>query len=120
VSKQYIEGADFSLERFTDSVPQDGRYYILKDSQIAAVFDSQEEAQAYYKRLCLSYWTRMLGSDDLTLRLQAARGLLRRDRTHRPALETLATYGDSRESSYAAESLRRLERQQAAATTAEA
>jgi len=114
VSKQYIEGADFSLERFTESVPQDGRYYLLQGTRIAAVFDSPEEAHSYYHGLCLTYWTRMLGSDDIALRLQAARGLLRRDRGHRIALETLVAHGDTKERSYAAESLRRLDRQQLA------
>lgn len=114
MSKQYIQGAEFSLERFTDRVPHDGRYYLLQGSEIAAVFDTAEEAQAHYRQLCFSYWTQMLGSEDPSLRLQAARGLLVRDRSHRPALETLAAYGDAKERAYATESLKRLERQRSA------
>lgn len=113
MSRQYIEGSGFSLERLTERVPGDGRYYLLQDSQIAAVFDTHEEAQAAYHQLCQAYWGRMLRSEDIRLRLQAARGLLRRDRTHRPALEILAAHGDTRERSYAVESLRRLERRAA-------
>ena len=113
MSKQYIDGAGFSLERFTEGVPQDGRYYLVRDSLVVEVYETQEEAQLAYHGLCLSYWSEMLLSQDMRARLQAARGLLRRDREHRIALETLATYGDTKEKNYAAESLKRLARQHA-------
>jgi len=115
VSRQYIEGSGLSLERLTEGVPEDGRYYLLQDSKVVGVFDSQEEAQAAYHQLCLSYWNKMLVSEDPHARVKAARGLLRRNRTHRVALETLAAHGDPKERSYAAESLKRLDRQPPAA-----
>lgn len=110
MSRQYIDGADFSLERFTEAVPQDGRFYLIQDGAILEIFDSQEEAQVAYHHLCLAYWNRMLMSTDVRLRVKAARGLLRRDRKHRTALEILATHGDTKERNYAAESLKRLDR----------
>ena len=118
MSRQYIRGAGFSLERLTENVPQDGRYYLLQGNAILEVFDTQEDAHAAYVGLCYAYWNRMLGSDDLQMRLQAARGLLRRDRTHRSALEILAVHGDPKERGYAAESLRRLDRQAPMASAA--
>ncbi len=110
MSRQYIRGAEFSLERFTENVPEDGRYYLLRDGAVAEVFETNEEAQLAYHTLCLSYWSEMLANGDLQMRLQAARGLLCRNRQHRPALEALATFGEGKERMYAAESLKRMER----------
>ncbi|HEX3000106.1 MAG TPA: hypothetical protein VHR86_07710 [Armatimonadota bacterium] len=114
MSRQYIEGAGFSLERSTENVPEDGRYYLLRDGVIAAVFDNQDEAQLEYHQLCLSYWNQMLGSSDLDTRVKAARALLRRDRKNMSALSILASYGDTKEKNYASESIKRMERQQLA------
>jgi hypothetical protein len=112
VTRHYIEGAGFSLERLTENVPQDGRFYLLQDGKVAAAFDEEAEARRAYLERCFSYWTEMLGSGDVCARLRAARGILRRDRQHRVALQTLAAYGDPRERSFAADTLRRLDRPQ--------
>ncbi|MBI3944505.1 MAG: hypothetical protein HY321_01155 [Armatimonadetes bacterium] len=116
MSRQYITGSGFSLERLTEHVPQDGRFYLIQDGEVASVFDSQQEAQQAYHELCVAYWSRMLRSMDMDARIRAARGLLRRDRKHRAALETLATHGDPKERAYAAESLKRIARQEAIGT----
>lgn len=110
MSRQYIEGAGFSLERLTDNVPQDGRYYLLQNAEIAGTFEREEDARRAYHDLCLSYWATLLASGDVRARVQAARGLLQRDRLNRTALETLAASGEPGERKYAAESLRRLTR----------
>lgn len=49
--RQSIPDIHLSLEYCTDSVPQDGHYYVLRDGQIEGRFRTLKEAQVRYKQL---------------------------------------------------------------------
>jgi len=47
----YAEGSGVSLERNTETVPNDDRYYLVKDGKIIASFSSKKEGLAHFRRL---------------------------------------------------------------------
>ncbi len=49
--KMYCEGAPVSLEQGTESVPDDGRYYLLLDDQVVNSFRSLKKAREAYRQL---------------------------------------------------------------------
>jgi len=49
--KMYYRGAPASLEQGTESVPDDGKYYLLLDGQIVNSFRSLKKAQEVYQQL---------------------------------------------------------------------
>jgi hypothetical protein len=49
--RRYVPGLDFSLERGTDLVPDDGRYYIVRNGAVIASFRSERAAVGRYKEM---------------------------------------------------------------------
>ncbi|MGE5507797.1 MAG: hypothetical protein ACM3RP_04835 [Chitinophagales bacterium] len=49
--KQYNEKAAISLEQGTASVPDDGRFYLLRDGEVIEAYPSLKRAQTAYKKL---------------------------------------------------------------------
>jgi len=49
--KTYHRGSPASLERGTESVPDDGKYYLLLDGQIVNSFRSLKKAKEAYRQL---------------------------------------------------------------------
>jgi hypothetical protein len=49
--KTYYRGSPVSLEQGTESVPDDGKYYLLLDGQIVDSFRSLKKAKEAYRQL---------------------------------------------------------------------
>jgi hypothetical protein len=49
--KTYYRGAPASLEQGTESVPDDGKYYLLLDGQVVNSFRSLKKAKESYQQL---------------------------------------------------------------------
>jgi len=49
--KKYYRGAPASLEQGTESVPDDGKYYLLLEGRVVESFDSLKKAEEAYRRL---------------------------------------------------------------------
>lgn len=49
--KRYIPNIHLSIEKSTDNVPDDGKYYILKDSEIIFNSRSLKKADEYFNEL---------------------------------------------------------------------
>ena len=47
----YAEGTGVSLERNTETVPDDDRYYLVKNGEIIGSFSSKKEGIAHFRRL---------------------------------------------------------------------
>ena len=104
----YIEGAGFCLESGTERTPDGTRFYIFTDGDISSVFDTREEAQAEYRRLCRLYWNIKLESQRASDRLMGARGLLSMDKLDLNAWMELARNGSTAEKTKAAFWIRKL------------
>ena len=49
IYKQYIPDLQLSIERGTDAVPDDGRFYVLRAGKVLKGFGSLKKAQELYK-----------------------------------------------------------------------
>jgi hypothetical protein len=95
--RRALAGADFSLEANTESVPGDGRFYILRDSQIHLETEDFQEAITEYNRLCRDFWSGRLDNEDVPIRIQAAWGLLGLDSTDKEAQAVINRDGSPQE-----------------------
>jgi hypothetical protein len=116
--RRALAGATFSLEANTEAVPGDGRFYVLRDEEIALATEDFQEAQAAYFELCRAFWSDRLDSEDRGVRMQAAWGLLGLDANHREAQNVITRDGTPQERKRLeqAQSRRRALRSRAAAS----
>ncbi len=49
--RQYIPDIRLSIEKDTDAVPKDGKYYVLHEGKIEGTFRSIKQAQKLYREL---------------------------------------------------------------------
>lgn len=92
-----LEGASFSLEANTESVPADGRYYILQDGRITLATSDFPEALAEYNRLCREFWQARLDHPVPQVRVAAAWGLLSLDASDKAAIAVIVQDGTPQE-----------------------
>lgn len=95
--RRALAGADFSLEANTESVPSDGRFYILRDGEVSLATEDFQEAITEYNRLCKDFWSGRLESEDVPTRIQAAWGLLGLDATDKEAQAVIHRDGSPQE-----------------------
>jgi hypothetical protein len=92
-----LEGANFSLEANTESVPADGRFYLLREGQVvleAADFTAALEA---YNGLCREFWECRLEDESPQVRLAAAWGMLGLDSQNKDAMAVIQRDGSPQE-----------------------
>jgi hypothetical protein len=90
---RHLEGGDFSLEANTDSVPEGGHFYLLRNGQVLLQSDDFSSAEAAYKDLCREHWEGCLGSECPVARFSSAWGLLGLDPKHQAAAALIRTDG---------------------------
>ena len=95
--KRNLAGAGFSLEANTESVPADGRYYVMENGNVLLATSEFEEATAEYHRLCRDYWAVRLDDEAIPTRLAAAWGLLGLDPSDKAAQTVIQTHGSAQE-----------------------
>lgn len=49
--KHFVPGAGLSIERYTEAVPKDGKYYLLRDGEITHVFKSLKPAERKFRQM---------------------------------------------------------------------
>ena len=91
--RRQIDGADFSLEANTEAAPKPGRFYVLRDGEVAMESDHFPEAAQAYQALCREYWTDRLQSEERGVRLASAWGLVGLEPTHKDANEVIKEDG---------------------------
>jgi hypothetical protein len=117
-----LQGANFSLEANTESVPADGRYYVLRDGEVVVASEDFQDAITEYNRLCREFWTERLESEETQVRVAAAWGLLGLDSNDKTAQGVIIKDGSPQERKRLeqAQSRRRALRTRAAAAAAKA
>lgn len=117
-----LQGASFSLEANTESVPADGRYYVLRDGEVVVASEDFQDAITEYNRLCREFWTERLESEEIQVRVAAAWGLLGLDSNDKTAQGVIIRDGSPQERKRLeqAQSRRRALRTRAAAAAAKA
>lgn len=95
--RRQIDGAGFSLEACTERVPDDGRFYVLRGDEVELATDDFGEAQQVYYDLCRAFWMERLESDDLSIRISAAWGLISLNPTDKIALAVIQEFGSPQE-----------------------
>lgn len=95
--KRGLDGANFTLEANTESVPADGRFYILEDGAIVLATEAFHEAIAEYNRRCRDFWTERLNDPNPQTRIAAAWGLLGLDPSNKLAQAIIVRDGSPQE-----------------------
>ena len=95
--KRGLDGANFTLEANTESVPADGRYYVLREGEVVLATEEFAEATAAYNRLCREFWESRLESPATPVRIAAAWGLLGLDPTDKTAQTVIQEDGSPQE-----------------------
>lgn len=90
-------GANFSLEANTESVPADGRFYILVDGKITLESEEFGTALEEYNRLCRDYWTPRLEDEDIPTRVAASWGVLTLNPNDKTAIDIIQRFGTAQE-----------------------
>ncbi len=49
--KHFVPGAGLSIERYTDAVPKDGKYYLLRNGEISQAFKSLKLAEQRFREM---------------------------------------------------------------------
>lgn len=91
--RRHIEGTDFSLEANTESVPEEGHFYLLRNGEVKLVSDEFPEAMEAYQGLCREYWQDHLDSRDRDARMASAWGLVGLEPDHKDAIELIKNEG---------------------------
>jgi hypothetical protein len=92
-----LEGANFTLECNTESVPADGRFYVLRETEVVLATSEFEEATAEYHKLCRDFWRSRLQHPQTQIRISAAWGLLGLDPADKIATAVIAKDGTAQE-----------------------
>lgn len=48
--RQYIPDLDLSIERYTQEVPSDGKYHVLRNGEVSGSFRSLKQAQDVFRK----------------------------------------------------------------------
>jgi hypothetical protein len=91
--RRHIEGADFSLEANTGTVPSDGCFYLLRNGEVLLQSSEFPKAIEAYNGLCREFWESRLDSSDVAQRVASAWGLLSLDPEDKQALEIIRQDG---------------------------
>ena len=92
-----LDGANFSLEANTESVPADGRYYILREGQVELATAEFQEALTEYNRMCREFWEGRLEDPTPQVRVSAAWGILSLDSSDKNAQAIIQRDGSAQE-----------------------
>ncbi len=95
--KRGLQGADFTLEANTDAVPSDGRFYLLRNGNVALATADFQEAITEYNRLCREFWAARLDDSRNEVRVAAAWGLLSLDSGDKTAQGVIQEFGTPQE-----------------------
>src|SRR5438105_578175 len=95
--KRGLEGANFSLESNTETVPADGRFYVVQGGEVVLATEEFDEATTEYHRLCRDFWNERLQNPAPQVRVAAAWGLLGLDPTDKTAQAVIARDGSAQE-----------------------
>lgn len=49
--KHFVPHAGLSIERYTDAVPKDGKYYLIRNGEITHVFKSRKLAEQRFREM---------------------------------------------------------------------
>ncbi|MFN3652664.1 MAG: hypothetical protein ACK47B_24060 [Armatimonadota bacterium] len=93
IYRRSLPGADFSMEANTDSVPEEGHFYILNHGEVVFQSDEFPEALDAYRDLCREHWEEHLQSDTLEVRICSAWGLLGLEPSHSSAAAVIRDQG---------------------------
>lgn len=107
--RRHIEGTDFSLEANTESVPEGGHFYLLRNGKVELKSDEFPEAMEAYQNLCRAHWEGRLSSGNPQERMASAWGLVGLEPNNVNALELIRTEG-SEEDKKRLEQVRRRKR----------
>lgn len=91
--RRQLQGADFSLEANTETVPGDGHFYLMQGGEVKLRSDSFTEAVDAYNGLCKRYWKEHLQSDALEERMASAWGLISLEPSNQEAIEVIRQEG---------------------------
>jgi hypothetical protein len=95
--RRQLKDAGFSLEANTESVPGDGRYYVLRGGETILVSEEFQDALTEYNRLCKEFWLGRLDDPIPQNRVAAAWGLLGLDPTDKTAIAVITENGTPQE-----------------------
>ncbi|MFN3648887.1 MAG: hypothetical protein ACK47B_04825 [Armatimonadota bacterium] len=95
--KRRLADADFSLEANTESVPADGRFYVMRNDEVVMASEDFEEATTEYHRLCRGFWEARLEDPSPQVRVAAAWGLLGLDSGNKQAQAIIQQDGTPQE-----------------------
>lgn len=95
--KRALDGANFSLEANTETVPADGRYYVLLDGEVKLATEEFSEAISEYNNLCQAFWLGRLEDPTPQVRIAAAWGLLGLDSSDKTAQAIILRDGSPQE-----------------------
>jgi hypothetical protein len=95
--KRGLQGANFTLEARTESVPDDDKYYVLQDGEILLETAEFAEATARYNELCREFWKVRLADPVPQVRVAAAWGLLGLEPTDKNAITVITEDGTPQE-----------------------
>ena len=90
-------GAGFTLEANTESVPGDGRFYMLVNGETTLATEDFPEAIEEYNRLCRAFWTPRLEDEDPLVRVAAAWGILTLSPNDKISMEIIQKFGTPQE-----------------------
>jgi hypothetical protein len=114
--RRHIEGADFSLEANTPSVPNDGSFYLLRNGEVVLQSSDFPEAIEAYNNLCREFWMNRLESAEIAQRVAGAWGLLSLDPEDKVAQEIIKQDGSDNDRKRLEQDRNRRRLQKAAAT----
>ncbi|HEU4752066.1 MAG TPA: hypothetical protein VFU47_03080 [Armatimonadota bacterium] len=95
--KRGLDGANFTLEANTETVPADGRFYILEDGEVVLAAEDFQEAITEYNRRCRDFWMSRLEHTTPQTRIAAAWGLLGLDPNNKQAQAIITRDGSPQE-----------------------
>jgi len=87
--RRQLQGADFSLEANTETVPGDGHFYLMQGGEIKLRSDSFTEAVDAYNGLCKRYWREHLQSEAPEERMASAWGLISLEPSNQEAMDVI-------------------------------
>lgn len=88
-----LDRGDFSLEANTETTPEPGFFFLLRNGSVLLQSLDYALVEAGYHPLCREYWEAQLQSDTPAYRLASAWGLLGLEPTHRTAATVIETDG---------------------------
>lgn len=91
--RRSLRGGDFSLEKSTEDVPDDGLYYLIKKGKVKYTSEDFRETLTEYYKLCEVWWKKQIKSSDPDEQKRGALGLLNLDVNNEIAADVLKECG---------------------------